>query len=271
MFATAAALAFLGCSDTASAQPQLTVMPVTSATSPMAFNNIPSGEVSTSQPLTVATVGGTFATVIVQVNPADTWLMVTPNGSVNVPVSLNVACNTTGLAPGNYNGTFTVTVDGAPQDSSTVYVALTVTGISAFTANPGSLSFTAQSGATTANPSSTAVQIVSSVGPLNYTLQVNYNPPNAGNWLNVNPMQGNTTGPGFTVSTNPSVPTPPSFPATFDAIIIAQRWRADRLWPAPTPGRVRGSPRWRRSRRPPAAGHDRPWRRWDTSGASECL
>lgn len=221
MFAAAVGWAWLGCSDTASAQPQLTVTPATSATQPMVFNNIPAGEISQSQAVTVTTSNGTSATVIVQVNPANTWLQVSPSGSVNVPVSLNVSVNTTALGPGNYNGTFTVTVDGAPQDSSTVYVALTVTGVSAFTASPGSLSFTAQAGSTTANPSSTAVQINSTVGPLSYNLMVNYNPPIA-NWLNVTPLQGNTSGTGFTVSANPSLLSPSTFPATFDALILAQ-------------------------------------------------
>lgn len=221
LMSAAAALVFLGYSDTASAQPQLTVTPATSAANPLVFNNIPAGEISQSQAVAVATANGTNATVIVQVNPADPWLQVTPSGSVNVPVSFNVACNTSNLSPGAYNGSFTVTVDGAPNDSATVYVALTVSGVSAFTANPGSISFTAQSGAATANPTSTSVNIVSSVGPLDYTLQVTYNPPIA-NWLTVSPMGGNTSGTAFSVSANPSLLSPPSFPATFDATIIAQ-------------------------------------------------
>src|SRR5580698_929079 len=82
-FATLAALAVLGCYDTAYAQPQLMVSPVTTAANPMIFNNVPSGGISASQPVTVTTQNSTTATVIIQTSQP--WIQITPNGSVNVP------------------------------------------------------------------------------------------------------------------------------------------------------------------------------------------
>lgn len=220
MFTTLAALAVLGCSDTASAQPQLIVMPATSAVSPLAFNDVPAGGVSQSQSVTVATQDSTTSTVIIQVSPASPWLQVTPSASVNIPATLSVACNTTLLNSGTYNGSFTITVDGAPQDQVTVYVSLTVSGISALSATPPTLQFTAQAGATSGTPTSATVQIASSTNPLNYTLAVNYLQP-SGNWLLLSTTAGATTGPPFTVSVNPSVVAATQYPATFQANLVA--------------------------------------------------
>jgi uncharacterized protein (TIGR03437 family) len=119
-----------------------------------------------------------------------------------------------------YNGSFTITVDGAPTDQVTVYVSLTVTGISALSANPTNLAFSAEAGATSGSPVSAPVQILSSSGPLNYTLQVNYNQP-AGNWLLLSATQGSTGGPVLSVSVNPSVIAATQYPATFSANLVA--------------------------------------------------
>ena len=227
MFTTLAALAVLGCSDTLSAQPQLTVSPSTSAVNPMVFNNIPAGGLSQSQPVTVGTQNDTTATVIIQVSPTSPWLQVSPTASVNIPATLSVACNTTQLTSGTYSGSFTITVDGAPTDQVSVYVSLTVCGISALSALPTNLQFTAQAGATSGTPASSTVQIASNGNPLNYNLSVNYLQP-SGNWLLLSTTQGSTTGPPFTVSVNPSVVAATQYPATFSANIqVASTTTAD--------------------------------------------
>ncbi len=220
-FATLAALAVLGCSDTAYAQPQLTVTPLTTAANPLIFNNIPSGGVSASQPVTVATQNSTTATVIVQADPSSPWIQVRPNGSVNVPATFAVQCNTTNLSSGSYNGSFTVSVDGSPTDSITVYVSLTVTGLSALSATPPTLQFSGQAGATNGTPASAQVLITSNAQPMNYTLQVSYGAP-ASNWLLLSTTQGSTSGPAFSVGVNPSVLTATLYPVTFDATIVAR-------------------------------------------------
>ena len=221
MFTTLAALAVMGCSDTASAQPQLTVMPATTAANPLVFNNIPAGGLSKSQTVTVGTADSSSPTVTILVNPASPWIQVTPNTSVNLPATLSVQANTVNLASGTYNGSFTINVSGASvPDQVTVYVSLTVTGISALSANPTGLAFSAQAGATAGSPASAQVQIASNTGPLNYTLQVNYLAP-AGNWLLLSTTQGSTAGPPLTVSVNPSVIAATQYPATFNANLVA--------------------------------------------------
>ena len=220
MLTTLAALAVLGCLDTASAQPQLIVSPANSAVNPLVFNNIPAGGLSLPEAVTVTTQDSNTATVIVQINPASTWLQVTPSASVNVPTTLNVQCNTTALNSGTYNGSFTITVDGAPTDQVTIYVSLTVAGISALSATPNNLQFSGQAGATSGSPSSSQVQITSDIAPLNYTVAVNYLQP-SGNWLLLSATQGSTSGPPLTVSVNPSVVAATLYPAIFNANIVA--------------------------------------------------
>lgn len=219
MLAALAALAVVGCSDTASAQPALTVSAGTSPTNPLVFNNIPSGGVSPSQTVTVTTGNGTTASVIIQSNPSSPWVTVSPGGSVNVPATLSVQCNTTNLSPGSYVGSFTITVGGAPSDFVTVYVSLSVTGASLLTASPSSLSFSAQAGASAATPSGIPVYIISNGQQLNYSIQAQTN--NGGNWLLLSTTQGITGGAPFTVSVNPSGLTSTSYPAVLNGIITA--------------------------------------------------
>lgn len=219
MFAAFAAVGFLGCLDTASAQPQLIVTPATSPTSPLAFNNIPSGGVSPAQTVTVTTGNSTMATVITQISASSPWLVVTPGGSVNIPVQLSIQCNTTNLVAGSYTGSFTISVDGAQSDFVTVYVSLSVSGTSQLSATPPTLSFSAQEGASTATPNGIQVQILSSGVQLSYTLQAQTS--NGGNWLLLSATQGSTSGAPFTVSVNPSGLTAASFPAIFNGLITA--------------------------------------------------
>ena len=217
MFAALTALAVLGCSDSASAQPVLTLTPPATASDPLVFNNIPSGGLSPSQNVTVTVSGSTMSTVIVQVSPSSPWLVVSPTSSVNVPATLSVACNTTSLTTGNYSGSFTLTVNGAPTDQVTVYVGLSVAGASQLSATPPSLAFSAQQGASTATPNGISVQILSSGAPLNYTIQAKTE--NLANWLLLSAESGSTGGAPFTVSVNPFGLAATAFPAVFNGII----------------------------------------------------
>ena len=219
MFRALGALAVLGCFDTAFAQPQLIVTPTTSAASPLVFSNVPSGGISTPQTVTVTTANSTSTTIIIQVNPNSPWLLITRGASVNTPASLNVQCNTSGLTTGTYNGSFTVTVSGAPTDQVIVYVRLTVSGSSVLTASPPSLTFTGSEGALSGTPALTSVQISSASGPLQYILQAQTT--DGHNWLLLGANTGNTSGAPFTVSVNPSaLPQAPSYPAVYNGSII---------------------------------------------------
>src|SRR5690242_18167937 len=110
MLSALAALAVLGCSDTAYAQPQLSVTPssVTNSSTPLVFSNIPSG--SASQPQIIALSASSNTSVIIQVSQAYPWLSVSPTVVPNVgpsnPVNLSVRVNTNPngqiLAQGTY-------------------------------------------------------------------------------------------------------------------------------------------------------------------------
>jgi trimeric autotransporter adhesin len=226
MLTPLAALAVLGCCDTLYAQPQLIVTPasVTNSSTPLTFTNVPTGGISAAQTITVcpgsACPGnGTMASVSIQINQSSPWITVGPSQSVNIPSTLSVQCNTTNLASGTYNGSFTISDSAAPSDSVTVYVSLTVTGSSLLYASPTSLTFSAQEGASTATPNGTSVQILSSGSPLSYNLQAQT--VNGGNWLLLSTTTGSTSGQPFTVSVNPSALTASSFPAIFNGNITA--------------------------------------------------
>lgn len=219
MFAPLAAVLLLGYSDTAFAQPQLVVTPATTPSAPLTFNPVPSGGISASQTIMVSDTANTQSTVIIQ--PSATWIVVTPSsGTVNIPAQLSIQCNTSTLSVGTYNGYITISVDGAPTDQVTVYISLTVSGVSQLSANPSTIDFTAEEGASVGSPASTQVQILSSGGPLNYTLQATTS-SNSGNWLLLSTTSGNTSGPPFTVSVNPSALMPTAFPATYYGVITA--------------------------------------------------
>ncbi len=122
------------------------------------------------------------------------WLLV--NGSASavagtVPASLNVTVNTTGLTPGTYQGTITIT--DAHANTQSVGVTLIVSGLSSL-ANPSALSFAAQVGGPA--PASQLVYIPPFVNS-GFTATVNQK------WLSVSPSAGNT-GNQASVSVNPT-------------------------------------------------------------------
>ncbi len=139
-----------------------------------------------------------------QVSASAPWLQVTPNGPINVSNAsatlLNVRVNTQQLAQGSYQGTFTVAQSGSVV--ATVFVNLTVSGTSQLSANPVSLTFTANQGASAGTPASTQVTISSSGSPLGYTLSSSTE--DGGSWLLLNTTAGQTGGAAITVSVNPA-------------------------------------------------------------------
>ncbi len=119
------------------------------------------------------------------------WLTVNP-ASGSVPGSITVTPNVTGLAPGTYQGTVTVQSPLATPSVQTANITLTVTAAppATLSLNPGSLSFTAQTGA--GNPAPQTLRIGSSGrGTLNWTATATTT--SGGNWLSLGPAAGTTS------------------------------------------------------------------------------
>ncbi len=123
------------------------------------------------------------------------WLSVTPTSGA-APATVTVSVNTVGLAPGNYNGTITVTAPDATNSPQTVAVTLSVPQPvpPALGINTTCMSFAALAGA--ANPSPQTLSITNTGGgTLNWNAVVNQP------WLSVSPTFGITPSP-ITVTVN---------------------------------------------------------------------
>jgi hypothetical protein len=126
-----------------------------------------------------------------------TWLSASST-SGSTPGTVSVSTNPGGLAAGTYNGTVTITANGATGSPQTVSVALVVTAAPTPTlsASPASLSFAYQTGAAT--PASQAINISSSGAAFNFTAAASNVP-----WLSATPTGGPTPG-SVNVSVNPN-------------------------------------------------------------------
>ncbi len=221
------ALLVLGLSDTA--RSQVTTISVDQST--LNFT-LPSNGVSTQQ-FNISTNNST--TVFVNLANPPSWLRVTPAAfnsfpNVNVssaqPTAMNVTANTTNLGAGSYSYMFTLTIQGAPANATTITVNLTVSPASnLLSASPPSMSFTGQQGAQVGNPQGIPAQIVSSGQAFGYTLSVTT--ADGSQWLSVVPACGTnasctTGGSGFTVSVNPSAQGVTPGPTSYQGTIIAQ-------------------------------------------------
>jgi uncharacterized protein (TIGR03437 family) len=149
------------------------------------------------------TSGITYSTSVAVTTPAGgTWLVATPSGTT-VPGSVSVSVNTTGLAPGNYSGTVTVSSTGAAGSPANIPVTLAVTGPT-LTATPSMLSFNYQIGA-----GAPASQSIAVGGTPNTNFNVAANTTGGGSWLTINGSSSGTTPSSGTVpvsiSVNPAV------------------------------------------------------------------
>ena len=134
------------------------------------------------------------------------WLSVSP-ASGTTPASLSVSVNPTGLSPGSYNGTITITAPGASNSPQTVSVSLTVTSSTSTTIslNPSVLNYAYQSGGNL--PQAQAVTVTASLA-VAFTAAAS-----AGGWLSVSPASG-TTPASLSVSVNPTGLSPGSYNGT---------------------------------------------------------
>ena len=127
--------------------------------------------------------------------------------SAVTPQPLTVAVDPTGLAPGTYEGTVTITSIGAGNSPVSFAVKLTVGTSTMLSADTSGLTFNYQ---TTVQqlPPAQIVNISSTGAPLNYTVTT-ASADCGGNWLNVVPASGPTPSQ-LTVAVTPTGITAPS-------------------------------------------------------------
>lgn len=133
------------------------------------------------------------------------WTVITPASGLT-PSEATVGINTTGLAPGIYNGNIVLR---SPLDSSvqnTVPVRLTISPAASIALTANALTFTATQGGS--NPANQTINLTnSSGGPMSFTATATSTP---GGWLTVSPTS--STAPAtLTVSVNTTALTPGAY------------------------------------------------------------
>jgi triacylglycerol esterase/lipase EstA (alpha/beta hydrolase family) len=122
------------------------------------------------------------------------WLQVSP-GSGAAPSSpgttpLSVTADPTGLAPGNYSGTITITDFSGNAQAVNVTLAITApaTHPASLVVTPAAMTFSYQLGG--ASPVAQTIQVSSNGAPLSFTADAAVSTPAGGNWLQVSPASG---------------------------------------------------------------------------------
>jgi uncharacterized protein (TIGR03437 family) len=196
-FALLAIVVAVGCSDTLLAQPVLSVTP-----SSLNFGNVAANSMSPTQTIQISSNQPTGTSVVLSTNQS--WIKLSTNViTVNTTASpVSVLVNTQNLAQGSYPGIISVGVSGQGSPQAAVSVSMTVISGSVLSANPSSLSFSAQQGSSVATPSSSTVQIVSTGPLLSYSISAQT--LSGGNWLLLGANSGTSGDAGFSVFVNPS-------------------------------------------------------------------
>ena len=202
----AAALGFL---DTARAQSvTITTSGGQALSGALAFS-VAAGSLSTAQTLNVTTPPNNGNTLVITV-PAQysQWLVVTPNSAVNTPGQIQVSVNAASLSVGTVSGNFSIALENNAQSAQTVSVNATITGTSALSASPSSLSFTAVAGQSFGTPQNCAQQnfantcqvaISSTAGTIAYNVTAS---PTT--WLVPDQFSGSTSGAPMNIGVNAS-------------------------------------------------------------------
>jgi uncharacterized protein (TIGR03437 family) len=176
-------------------------------TPPATFNYQIGGTIPAAQsvPVTSSSTPITF-TVAATTSSGSNWLVAGPaTGTTPQPVTISV--NPAGLAPGNYDGTVTISSAGAGNSPVSIPVKLTVGTSTMLNADTGGLTFNYQT-TTQQVPAAQLVHITSTGAPLNYSAAVTASSC-GGSWLSVSPTTGTTPGQ-FTVSVAPAGISAPS-------------------------------------------------------------
>jgi hypothetical protein len=165
----------------------------------LSFSYTQNGTVPAARSVSVTSSGAVLSyTVATSTTSGGSWLSATPASSTT-PGTESVSVNPTGLAPGTYNGTVTVTSSGASNSPLSVPVTLTVAAQPNLTVSPSSLTFNFQIGGTA--PASQTVSVGSTGAALSYT--VTSSTVSGGSWLSATPASSTTPGTE-TVSVNTS-------------------------------------------------------------------
>lgn len=180
----------------------LTVTPST-----LSFTFQPGGDAPAAQSVSVTSVppGVNFSA-----SSSATWLSAGASGGTT-PATLSVSVNPTGLDPGTYNGTITVTAQGQTQ---TVAVTLTV-GTPTLSVNPGSLTFNAI--LLQDPPAAQSVAVTSVPAGLNFTASVSSNSP----WLSIG-VSASRTPSTLTVTVNQAGLQPGTYNGTITVTAAGQ-------------------------------------------------
>jgi hypothetical protein len=163
-----------------------TLPTLTAAPANLAFTYQTGGATPAAQTVNLTSSSGALSYTIAS---SAAWLSATP-ASGSTPGSLSVSVNPSGLATGTYSGTISVTSAGASNSPLKISTTLAVTSAStgaSLSVAPGTLSFSYQSGTTSAGSQTLAV---SSTGTaLSFTAAAS-----GGSWLTVTPASGSTPG-----------------------------------------------------------------------------
>ncbi len=164
----------------------LVVAPGTLAATPasLTFTEV-QGTSAQSQNLSVTGTPGAL-NVTVATTPAGSWLTVNTN-TATTPATIQVSAANTGLNPGSYSGSITITSAGATGSPQTIPVTLTVVAAQTVTATPTTLNFAYTIGQQTTLQAQT-VALSSTGGPASYTATVGSNT----SWLVISPATGQT-------------------------------------------------------------------------------
>ena len=157
----------------------------------LSFEASSGGPVSASQNVQLSgTVTGLLYTATATTTDGGNWLQVA-NGSGTMPIAVQVSADPTGLAPGSYQGTITITAPDTNPPVRTVPVSFTVDPAAPahLAAKPGSLTFTLTQGSAAAVQTLTASN--DGGGSLNFIAVAAT--ATGGAWLTVSPASGTAT------------------------------------------------------------------------------
>jgi uncharacterized protein (TIGR03437 family) len=157
----------------------------------------------------VLTVNGSDSSVVMATATTITggnWLSVMGGG--NAPATFSLTASPTGLAPGTYQGSVTVSAANAANSPLTIPVTLVVSSAPVITAAPGQLSFSYQIG--NPAPAGASFQVTSSGGAL--PIQIDSITDAGGAWLQV--TSGGMTPLTVTAAVNPSGLSPGTYTGT---------------------------------------------------------
>ncbi len=172
---------------------------LTSTPSSLTFTYLSGTPPPPAQTIAIATTGSvtSFTAATATVSGAN-WLSASPLSGA-IPGSITVRANPTGLIPGTYNGTVTVTPSGSGTSPLIVPVTFNVLPPGGLTATPASLGFGYQIGG--GPPGALDLSVGSNGPPFSFTVSISI--ASGGNWLSASASSG-VTPAHITVLANPA-------------------------------------------------------------------